>query len=77
MGLMGDPIAAPSNCSKYLSLNRKMVFLKQNSSRLMIFPANMVVLGGSALSCSNLSLIMVGTDVKNVFTSNEQYPVVV
>ena len=52
MGLSGDPIAAPSTCSKCCPWKTKYVLLKQNSNSLMICLVFMLALLGRSLSSS-------------------------
>ena len=53
-GLMGEPIAASWTCSKYLPWNMKQVFLRQNSSRVIVWGIDIGVLLGSKGSCGSL-----------------------
>ena len=52
MGLIGDPMAAPSFCSYNLPWNEKYVFLRQKSSRQEMCFTVMVVLRCKLLSSS-------------------------
>ena len=74
MGLIGEPIAAPSVCSQNLHWNEKYVFLRQNSSRQEMCFTVIDVLRCNSLSYSRCFFMMltagcIGTDVKSAFTS--------
>ena len=76
MGLMGDPTAAPSCCSKYLPWKIKYVLVRQNSSRLVIFFTDKDVLLWSSGSSSNSFLMvlmagLMGTEVNSALTSKD------
>ena len=74
MGLIGDPMAAPSFCSYNLPWNTRYVFLRQNSSRQEMCFTVMVVLRCKLLSSSRSFFMMsnagsMGMEVKRAFTS--------
>ena len=74
IGLIGEPIAAPSCCSYSLPWKVKYILLKQNSRRLMIWLTDMLVLCWSSPSSSNNFLMIsmadcISTDVNSAFTS--------
>ena len=76
IGLMGDPIAAPSTCSYSLPGKVKYVVLRQNSSRQNMCSTVMAVLWCKSLSSSRCFFMMDiagsrGTDVKSASTSND------
>ena len=53
-GLMGEPMAAPWTCSKYLPWKRKWVYLRQNSRRVMIWGVDIEVLLRCKVPCYSL-----------------------
>ena len=76
MGLIGDPMAAPSCCSKNLSWKIKYVLIRQYSSSLvMFFTDKDVLLWSSGSSSSNYLMVfmagLMGTEVKSALTSKE------
>ena len=76
MGLIGEPMTAPSICSCNLPWNVKYVFLRQNSSKLEMCFTVMVVLRCKVLSSSRCFLMMsiagsMGREVKSAFTSKD------
>ena len=56
--LMGEPMALPCTCSYYLHWKRKYMFLSQNSSNMMMFWMDMLVLWCSMGSCVNICCTM-------------------
>ena len=74
MRLSGDPMAAPSTCSKCCPWKTKLVLLKQNSNSWMMCLVFMLVLLGRSLSSFSFSSMIfstggIGTDVKSAVTS--------
>ena len=76
MGLIGDPIAAPSICSYNLPWNEKYVFLRQNSNKQEMCFTVMVVLRCKFLSSYRSFFMMsfagsMGIEVKKAFISKD------
>ena len=74
MGLTGEPMAAPSTCSKNWAWKEKYVFFRQNSNRRMMSSIPMTVLSLRVGSFTNRSFIIfktgsLGTDVNRADTS--------